>query len=134
MQGKDYLIFRPGSHEKGFLLGGKSPCVFRRGSVIGVRIPRTVLPVRSFLTLRRVSVTRLRAGRCLGRAARSAVIRTIGGTARLIAVMVSGIIRAVHGTVIGISRISRIPAVSGTFRTRLWTRSGTKIIRRNDAA
>lgn len=134
MQGKDYPIFGPESHEKGFLLGGKSPSVFRSESVIGVRIPRAALPVRSSLTIRRVSVTRLRAIRRLERVARSAVIRAIGGSARLIAVMVPGIIRAVHGTVIGISGVPRIAAVTGTLGTGPGARSRAEVIRREYTA
>ena len=79
MQGKDYLIFGRESHEKGFLPRGKSPFVFRYGSVIGIRIPRAALAIRSFLTIRRVPVTGLRAIRRLGRVARSAITRAIGG-------------------------------------------------------
>ena len=123
MQGKDYLIFGRESHEKGFLPRGKSPFVFRYGSVIGIRIPRAALAIRSFLTIRRVPVTGLRAIRRLGRVARSA--------ARLIAVMVAGIIRAVYGPVIGIPWVL---TVAGTLGAGLRTRSRTKIIRRNDAA
>ena len=128
MQGKDYLIFGRESHEKGFLPRGKSPFVFRYGSVIGIRIPRAALAIRSFLTIRRVPVTGLRA---LGRVARSAITRAIGGAARLIAVMVAGIIRAVYGPVIGIPWVL---TVAGTLGAGLRTRSRTKIIRRNDAA
>lgn len=131
MQGKDYLIFRPESHEKGFLPRGKSPFVFRYGSVIGIRIPRAALAVRSFLTIRRVPVTGLLAIRRFGRVARSAVIRAIGRAARLIAVMVAGIIRTVYGTVIGIPWVL---TVAGTLGAGLRTRSGTEIIRRNDTA
>ena len=120
MQGKDYLIFGRESHEKGFLPRGKSPFVFRYGSVIGIRIPRAALAIRSFLTIRR-----------LGRVARSAITRAIGGAARLIAVMVAGIIRAVYGPVIGIPWVL---TVAGTLGAGLRTRSRTKIIRRNDAA
>ena len=119
MQGKDYLIFGRESHEKGFLPRGKSPFVFRYGSVIGIRIPRAALAIRSFLTIRRVPVTGLRA------------IRRLGGAARLIAVMVAGIIRAVYGPVIGIPWVL---TVAGTLGAGLRTRSRTKIIRRNDAA
>ena len=125
MQGKDYLIFGRESHEKGFLPRGKSPFVFRYGSVIGIRIPRAAL------TIRRVPVTGLRAIRRLGRVARSAITRAIGGAARLIAVMVAGIIRAVYGPVIGIPWVL---TVAGTLGAGLRTRSRTKIIRRNDAA
>lgn len=128
MQGKDYLIFGRESHEKGFLPRGKSPFVFRYGSVIGIRIPRAALAIRSFLTIRRVPVTGLRVIR---RVARSAITRAIGGAARLIAVMVAGIIRAVYGPVIGIPWVL---TVAGTLGAGLRTRSRTKIIRRNDAA
>lgn len=131
MQGKDYLIFGRESHEKGFLPRGKSPFVFRYGSVIGIRIPRAALAIRSFLTIRRVPVTGLRAIRRLGRVARSAITRAIGGAARLIAVMVAGIIRAVYGPVIGIPWVL---TVAGTLGAGLRTRPRTKIIRRNDAA
>ena len=131
MQGKDYLIFGRESHEKGFLPRGKSPFVFRYGSVIGIRIPRAALAVRSFLTIRRVPVTGLLTIRRFWRVAGSAVIRAIGGAARLIAVMVAGIIRTVYGTVIGIPWVL---AVAGTLGAGLRTRSGTEIVRRNDAA
>lgn len=123
MQGKDYLIFGRESHEKGFLPRGKSPFVFRYGSVIGIRIPRAALAIRSFLTIRRVPVTGLRAIRRLGRVARSAITRAIGGAARLIAVMVAGIIRAVYGPVIGIPWVL---TVAGTLGAGLRTRPGPK--------
>ena len=115
MQGKDYLIFGRESHEKGFLPRGKSPFVFRYGSVIGIRIPRAI---RSFLTIRRVPVTGLRAIRRLGRVARSAITRAIGGAARLIAVMVAGIIRAVYGPVIGIPWVLTVAGTLGITITK----------------
>lgn len=117
--------------KRAFSLEEKALLCSRYGSVIGIRIPRAALAIRSFLTIRRVPVTGLRAIRRLGRVARSAITRAIGGAARLIAVMVAGIIRAVYGPVIGIPWVL---TVAGTLGAGLRTRSRTKIIRRNDAA